>query len=421
MVILIKFEFEGFFLNGILINEEESYLIIKLASGYNANFHKNSIKILEKNIIKDEIKELILPKNNKNLPKISILHTGGTIASKVDYRTGAVSSKFEVNDLLNLFPELNQKANISAKMIANIFSEDMRFEEYNILMRAIAKEIEDGSEGIIIGHGTDTMHYSAAALQYGMKNLSIPVILVGAQRSSDRASSDAFLNLNAACDFLISQINSEKKFLRVGICMHENLSDNSFLILDSINSKKLHSTRRDAFKQINYLPFARIENSNCQIIRNELLSFKKEEKFDFFEYDTKLKIGFFKVHPNMFSWEFDILKNYDAIILEGTGIGNIPQNESNFEKDENILKSFAKLSKEIKVFSSVQTIYGEVSLDIYSRGRDMQMAGIIGNRHNLISETLLLRVAFCLSRKNLDFDELWNQNLEDFKLESKDI
>jgi glutamyl-tRNA(Gln) amidotransferase subunit D len=419
---IIQVIFKDELISGILVNEDEKIVVIKLSSGYNANLKKSEIKILkrEKRDVEKEKGRNELSNKEKNLPKISILHTGGTIASKVDYRTGAVSSKFKAEELLNLFPELNDKAQIKARMIDNIFSEDMRFRNYNIILKAIEEEINEGCEGIIIGHGTDTMHYSAVALQYAMKNIKVPVILVGSQRSSDRASSDAFSNLDAALSFLLNQINNDRKFLRVGICMHENMSDDSFLILDSINSKKMHSTRRDAFKQINYLPFARILNGKIEILREELLSLKEKEAFYYEKYDEKLKIGFFKSHPNLFAWELDRLIDYDAIIIEGTGIGNIAESESNESRDSKILDALKNLCSKIRVFSSVQTVYGEVSLDIYSRGRDIQGTGIIGNRHNLISETVFIRVAYCLSQRDRNFNELWESNLEGFKIRSED-
>ncbi len=408
-------------IKGILIKEDDEYITLKLKSGYNANLKKENIKLLSRNQIEEKDKPKVEKPDTSDLPKITILHTGGTIASKVDYRTGGVSSKFTADELMVLFYELNEKAAISARMIGNIFSEDMRFNEYNLMLDEIQKAINEKTQGIIIAHGTDTMHYSSAALQYACKNLSIPVILVGAQRSSDRASSDAFTNLNAAVDFIIENSKHEKAFRRVGICMHENLSDNSFLILDGLNAKKMHSTRRDAFKQINYPAFARIENSKLEILRKDLLSEKPEKKFNYAKYNTELKIGFFKSHPNMFAEELKNLEYYDAVVIEGTGIGNLPEHDDNTKKDGKILKALEELTNKIKVLAGVQTTSGEISLDIYSRGRDLQTAGIIGNRINLTTETIFCRTAFCLSQKEKPFEEIWDENLEGFKIRSEDI
>jgi len=420
----VTVEFNEEKLTGILINETDKFLCIKLSSGYNANLKKDNCKILEKeeyelsnNSLKKEEK-----KEGSAKPKILLLHTGGTIASKVDYRTGAVSSKYTAEELLDLFPELCEKCDVEATVISNIFSEDMRFNEYNDILEEL-KNIPQEISGVIISHGTDTMHYSAAALHYAIQGLNIPVILVGAQRSSDRASSDAFSNLNSAVNFIIENKKLDNQFRRVGICMHETINDDNFIILDAINAKKMHSTRRDAFKQINYLPAARINlKGELEIIRNELFSKESKEKLKITKYDENLKIGFFKAHPHMFEFEVDMLKNYDAVIVEGTGIGNVPEHVDNKKEDKKILSKFKNISKNVKLIPAVQTVYGEVSLDIYSRGRDMQNSGFVGNRLNLCSETLFIRVAHILSLEDGkdNFEKYWAFNLEGFEVRNED-
>jgi len=188
---------------GILMPKPELFgedtVILKLENGYNVGIDKKKIKeikVLETAKEQKAKKEKIKP--NKKLPTISILHTGGTIASKVDYRTGAVVSKFTPEDMLEMFPELNKIANIQSRLVFQMFSEDMRPGHWQALAKEVEKEIKAGVEGVIITHGTDTMHYTSAALSFILQNLPVPVLLVGAQRSSDRGSSDAAINLIAA-------------------------------------------------------------------------------------------------------------------------------------------------------------------------------------------------------------------------------
>ena len=142
---------------------------------------------------------------NKKLPKISILHTGGTIASKVSYKTGGVTVKFKPEEIMEMFPKIKKIANIDSRLIGNMFSEDMNFSHYNLIAKEIKKEVKKGSKGIIITHGTDTMHYTSTALSFILEDLNIPVLLTGAQRSSDRPSSDAELNLSL-CHPIYSQL-----------------------------------------------------------------------------------------------------------------------------------------------------------------------------------------------------------------------
>ncbi|MEK6835458.1 MAG: asparaginase domain-containing protein [Nanoarchaeota archaeon] len=202
-------------------------LVIKLNSGYNIGIKKSKIKkiILLKKFKQEKAKtQKIVYK--KNLPTISILHTGGTLASRISYETGAVSAKFTAEEILEMFPELKDIANINSKLISNMFSEDMRFSHYNLIAKEIEKEVKKKVSGIIITHGTDTMHYTSAALSFILEDLGIPVILVGAQRSSDRGSSDSKLNLLCASYFI-----TKTDFSGVAICMHESMSDNACLIL----------------------------------------------------------------------------------------------------------------------------------------------------------------------------------------------
>ena len=422
----IEVKFKDEILKGYLINETKDEIILKLNNGYNANLKKENIEILsEKNIELEQENTTKEDNKEKSLPNITILHTGGTIASKVDYRTGAVSSQFTPEEILGLYPELKQKANLNVKMVSNIFSENMRFSEYNKILEEI-KNVPKEIDGVIISHGTDTMHYTSAALQYSIKNLKFPVILVGAQRSSDRPSSDASSNLKNAIDFIISQKkekgNNKKSFNRVGICMHETINDDSYLILDGLNAKKMHSTKRNAFRQINYSAFARVKNSKVEILRKELQTKNSSEEIEISKIDENLKIGFLKTHPNMFAEEVEIYKYYDIIVVEGTGVGHIAENQNNKEQDKKVLKALSNLCKNSIVISGVQTVFGEVSLDVYSTGRDMQTAGIIGNRQNLISETSLIRAAFILSKYGKEnFKDNWDKNFEGFEIKNLEI
>ena len=240
--VLIKTDTKSY--EGTLMpNEETDAIVIKLSNGYNIGIRPDKVrelKVIEKLKPTKEAKEPL--RQNKNLPKITILHTGGTIASKVDYKTGGVVARFSPEEILRMFPELRDIANIDSRLISNMFSEDMRFAHYSLMAKEIEKEIQKGVCGIILTHGTDTMTYTSAALAFMFEGLPIPVVLVGAQRSSDRGSSDAAVNLLCAAEFI-----AKTDFAGVAICMHENMSDNSCVILPATKTKKLHTSRRDAF------------------------------------------------------------------------------------------------------------------------------------------------------------------------------
>lgn len=421
----LKVEYKNKVLEGILINETDNRMTLKLISGYNAVLNKNEVSIVETFGISSESKENIVePKKNNSLPNIKILHTGGTIASKVDYATGAVTSRFTPEELIGLYPELNEIANLSPIMISNLSSEDMNFKHYNLLLNAIKNCVDEGVDGVIISHGTDTMHYTSAALQYACENLPIPVLLVGAQRSSDRASSDAYVNLKAAIEFISYNSNLEKSYNRVGICMHSSIDRPYFNILDGINAKKMHSSRRDAFHQINYSPVAFIDElGSIELVRDDLFTSKPLDQFSITLYDESLKIGFFKAHPNLHHEEISMLSIYDCVIVEGTGLGHIAVTQFDEYTKENPknLDAVKELVKTTKVIVGVQTVYGQTNMNIYSSGVYLKETGVYGQYMNLITETLFIRAAYCLSKCKENFDDLWSQNLEGFDMRDCDI
>src|SRR3989344_3217277 len=235
---------------GILLQSpREGLLILKLESGYNVGINEKGSKV---QVLKPAAKKTEMKKGaiiRSPLPKIMILHTGGTIASKVDYETGAVITRFTPEEIIELFPKLHDIASIDSRLLRNMWSGDMRFAHYNIMAKAIAEEIKKGVCGIIITHGTDTMGYTAAGLSFMLEGLNIPVILVGSQRSSDRGSTDAEMNLVCATQFII-----KSGFKGVAICMHDTMSDDACVILPACKTRKMHSSRRDAFKSINVEP-----------------------------------------------------------------------------------------------------------------------------------------------------------------------
>jgi len=386
---------------GIYIpQKDDKFISIKLDNGYNIGIDKRKIKEIK--VIKEykeEKREIPKTKQKKGLKKISILHTGGTIASKVDYKTGAVTAKFTPEELLEMFPELKDIANIDSRLIANIMSENMNFSHYNLMAKEIEKEINKGADGIIITHGTDTMHYSSAALSFILEDLSIPVILVGAQRSSDRGSSDASLNLISAVYFIA---NSD--FAEVAICMHENIDDENCLILPGLKSRKMHSSRRDAFRTVNTIPFAIVntENKSIKFLRKEYNA-RSNKKLRLKLFDEKIKVGILKSHPHMYPEEFLSYKDFDGLVIEGTGLGHIPT-------DKEILEAVKKI-KAIMVMAP-QTIYGRLQMNVYSSGREIQEIGILGSYSDMTPETTFIKLAWLLSNyKKEEVKELIAKNL----------
>ncbi len=383
-------------LEGFLMPNERDFIILKLDTGYNICFAKKSVKkisVVKKHVSKESVQKS-LPERY-GLPKVSILHTGGTIASKVDYNTGAVIARFTPDELLGMFPELNNIIRVSSRLVRNMWSEDMRFAHYNILADEIAREIKNGAEGIIITHGTDFLHYTAAALSFMFESLSVPVLLVGAQRSSDRGSSDAAMNLICAAEFI-----AKTDFAGVAVCMHETSSDENCIIISGVNVRKNHSSRRDAFEPVNALPLARInfDLKKIQLLKNDYAK-KSSSSPSFKKFNEKIRVGLFKFHPNCFAEELNFFRKCQGLVLEGSGLGHAPINVIDVQTKEHkkILLSLGRLAKKIPVFMSTQAVHGEIDMNVYSTGRKLLEIGVLGNYSSMAPETAFVKLAWLLS------------------------
>lgn len=380
-------------IEGTLMPEQQGYFVIKLDSGYNIAYKKRSIahvELISSMQQKKEEKKTIEQK--QGLPKITILHTGGTIASKVDYETGGVIARFSPQEILEMFPELKEISVIDSKFIRNMWSEDMKFDHYNLLAEETSKALQK-SEGVIITHGTDTMHYTAAALSFILQKLGKPVILVGAQRSSDRPSSDAFLNVLSA-----AQVITQTKFAGVAICMHENADDDVCILLPGTQTRKMHSSRRDAFRPINAKPIARIRTSAKSITFTSECSKKTNEIPKVFLIKN-IKVGMLVSYPGLTPEEILQYDGWDGLIVQGTGLGHAPINNiDDFTIDnEKIFEAIKKVAKKTVIVMATQTIFGETNMNVYSTGRKLQEAGVIGANHRITPETAYIKLAWLLS------------------------
>ena len=394
---------EGTFQGILMPGSSEKKIILKQKSGYNivvSNVKSTKLlkKIEEKKIIQKKIKP------NKALKNITLLHFGGTLASKVDYETGAVSASFKPEEILSMFPEIRKIANIKSRLITNALSENLTFMHYNLLAKEIAKEKD--VDGIIITHGTDTLHYTSAALSFILEDINIPVILVGSQRSSDRGSSDAFLNLISAFQFIVNT-----DFVGVAICMHEWMSDTNCVVMPACKTRKLHTSRRDAFKVINDDPIARIAQGNIKYFNNHYP--KKGNKTLNLKLFKDNKIGILRAHPNLKVEELKIYEKFDGLIIEGTGLGHMPMLafDELSKENEKIYLELKKLCKKIPVVMTSQCIFGRINMNVYKPGRLLQDIGVIGNNLDMLPEVAFIKLAWLLSNYPNKVRDMMPQNL----------
>lgn len=386
----------------VLESSDSSILLLKLKSGYNIGIPKENIlggRALKK--YADENKKYEV-KQNKELPSIGLIITGGTIASKASQATGGVKPISDVNEFLSFYPELLKIVNVKKLEVPfKIFSEDMSSEHWIKIAESIKPMLEDDSiKGIIVSHGTDTLHYTAAALSFFIKNLNKPVVLTYSQRSIDRASSDANLNLQCAARFALSDCSE------VVLVGHATTNDDYCYALRGTKVKKMHSSKRDAFQPINCEPIAKVFPDKVEFVSK--FKAKSDVKP---EVDTSFsdKIALVKYYPGQDPsiLDFYALK-YKGIVIEGTGLGHVAGN--------NAIKSWLpNLRKHIKnglvVCMTSQTINGRVDPFVYSTGRELMDAGVIF-LEDMLSETAFVKLGYVLGHYG------WKTNVKEKMLEN---
>ena len=381
---------------------DESHIVLKLKSGYNIGIKFEKIEKLEKigeRQSNNENSQTIV--KNEELPKILLLSTGGTIASKVDYRTGAVTPALSATELYEAVPEIAKIANVDAEVLFSEYSENLQPEHWLEIAKKIDSVVDSDYAGIIIAHGTDTMHYSSAFLSFALSGFKKPITLVGSQRSSDRPSSDAALNLIAATKFVV---NTKSK--GVFVVMHQNESDDAIACHLGTRVRKNHTSKRSAFQTVGSEPaFVMYENEILENMKNTF--FKENEYNPRINLDTK--VALIKYHPGFNPEIIDSLikLEYRGIIFEGTGLGHVGRT----------MYDSIKKAKENGIFLGMtsQCIDGRVSMTVYESGRDLLDMGIIP-LENMIPEVALVKAMWVLGNCNSD-DDIKNMMLENYSSE----
>lgn len=392
-------------MSGVLMPRYESasedYIVIKLKSGYNTGIQVGKIKSMAKLPKGEPAAVAKAPEiaENNGLPKIALISTGGTIASKIDYRTGGVHAALSASELYSSVPELANHAAIDPEVLLSEYSENLKPEHWAMISDKVAEKVKSGRyRGVVVSHGTDTMHYTAAALSFALQGLSIPVVLVGAQRSSDRPSSDATLNLLGATVFA-----AKSEHAGVFVAMHAGTSDDTIACHVGTRVRKNHTSRRDAFESIDMPPIALVSNNAVEMQKSEIKLAKRSEgnlvaktKFD-------NRVALLKYHPGFDPKliEHAAKAGYKAIILEGTGLGHVSK------------ECFPAIKKAVDaglmVCMTSQCIWGRVRMTVYDTGRDLLDIGVVP-LSDMISETATVKAMWVLANTK-DAKKVMQENL----------
>jgi glutamyl-tRNA(Gln) amidotransferase subunit D len=375
-------------------NDDQNHIVVKIPTGYNIGIDISTVTGAKETGYKKasyKIPEKEFP-YTENLPKVKLIGTGGTIASRLDYRTGAVIPAFSPGELYGAVPELADICNLTTEKVFAVFSENMGPAQYKQLAIQIGKEIENGVEGIVIGHGTDTLHHTASALSFMVQNPPIPIVLVGSQRSSDRPSSDAALNLIHAV-----HTAGHSDIAEVMVCMFGPTSDEYGFLHKGTRVRKMHSSYRSTFRTIGDIPLATVSRTKITPMHKEYNHRRKDRKVTILPFFED-KVTMLYYYPHMSPEILDALVDmgYKGIIIVGTGLGHV-----NRELYPAIERATAK---GVAIYMTLQTIWGYVHMFVYDTGRDLMAKGVIP-AGNMLPEVAFIKLGWALGQTS-DLNEV---------------
>ncbi len=387
--------FEGILLPRIEAGDENA-LVIKLDSGYNTGIKWGAKTRLEKLPEKAALEKAFArkPASHKGLPEIALVSTGGTISARVDYRLGGVKPALSAEEIIFSAPELGGVVNFkSVSSPFRIFSENITPREWQAIAKEVAKELNSGAGGAIVTHGTDTLHFTSAALAFMLEGLNKPVALVGAQRSPDRASFDGPLNLACAAHYAARSDVAE-----VAIVMHATSSDDYCTALRGTKTRKMHTSRRDAFRPVNDLPLAkiwpdgRIEKMQAHKVRDNDRKVVADTKF---EEKTALVKAYPGAPPELIDFLVD--KKYRGIVVEATGLGHVPTEPLHKEFSwAGALERAAE--KGVSIAFAAQCLYGSTSPFVYEQARLAQKLGAFSCK-DMLPEVAYVKLGWVLGHE----------------------
>ncbi len=379
----------GSVFEGVILPRSGSYddlhLVVKLRNGYNVGLHVDRIRTIEELGYKEAVYQI--PSRDfpprPDLPKVTLLGTGGTIASRLDYRTGAVIPAFTPGELYGAVPELADICDLTTRKLFAVFSENMSWPEYVTLAQAIGEEIAAGVDGVVVGHGTDTMAHTAAILSFMVQNSPIPIVLVGSQRSSDRPSSDAALNL-------IHAVRSAAygDIAEVQICMFGPTSDQYGLLHRGTRCRKMHSSYRSTFRTIGDTPLCRVSVTEFDLLTHDYQPRDPRRRVEIdTAHDDRVTILYY--YPGMKPDVVDALVDcgYRGLVIAGTGLGHV--NKPVYPALERAI------ARGVHVVMTVQTLWGYAQMYVYDTGRDLLDIGVVP-LDNMLPETALMKLGWVL-------------------------
>ncbi|MEM0441646.1 MAG: Glu-tRNA(Gln) amidotransferase subunit GatD [Candidatus Nitrosocaldus sp.] len=392
---------------------DDMHLVIKLRNGYNVGISTDEIvSIMLEESTSDEaiivgkeggMRDLTVS-DHEYYTRLAMISTGGTIASRIDYRTGGVKAALTAEELYSIVPELSSIAMIDTEVLMQEYSENLTPKHWSIIAEKVGEKMMQGYDGVVIAHGTDTMHYTSSALSFALQNLPVPVVLVGAQRSSDRPSSDAATNLIGASLFAANADASG-----VFIAMHHGMSDDRIAIHIGTRVRKNHTSSRDAFESIDVEPAALVDINSSRIEMLQNIRGRDKGRMPIVKARFDERVALVKFYPGFDPSiiEHLISKGYRGLVIEGTGLGHVSKRCFNAIRDA---------TASMLVCMTSQCIWGRLRMTVYDTGRDLLSMGVVPL--DMLAETALTKVMWVLANSS-SIDEARSMLLSNLAMEFK--
>ena len=311
---------------------------------------------------------------------VELLTTGGTIASRVDYDTGGVRPVSGEEEILAFYPDLRDFGPVHITPVLDVLSENITPADWVTLAQKVADAFARGAEGVVIAHGTDTLGFTASALSFLLVDLPGPVVLVGAQRSPDRPSSDGPSNLRAAV-----QVARDRRLGEVVVVMHGGLSDDRFAIHRGTWVRKMHSSRRDAFESRNGPPLGTVDAGGVHLLPSVRPPAAGPARVEGPLDGRGGLLTFYPGLPAVKARQFaDGLR---GVVLAGTGLGHVAAEHLSWIREAT--------ARGLVVAMTTQCLEGVVDPFVYATGRELLHAGVVF-LDDLLPETAYTKLLWAL-------------------------
>lgn len=378
---LVRYTNGGTALTGTYIAERDGMAVVKLESGYNIGASPEKIEFVERPAPQPPAGAGVVVQN-PDLPELAVISTGGTIASRVDYRSGAVMSQFSASDILRAIPELGDVARYRDRQIASILSENMKPALWRELARAVYDEIRTGVTGVIVTHGTDTMAYSAAAVRFMLKT-PVPIVFVGSQRSADRPSSDNAMNTLCSAAVAAGDLGE------VAVVMHATTNDDRCAIHRATRVRKMHTSRRDSFQSMGMEPLGYVDYPSLSVTLSDEAVRRGAQEPELHD-ALEERCALLHFYPGMPASVLDVFEGYAGLVISGTGLGHVATDW--------VPKVREMIEDGTTVVMTSQCLHGRVCDRVYNTGRDLLAAGVVEGE-DMLPEAALVKLMWVLGNE----------------------